>query len=41
MALNLDFSIAKAQAELGYRPKVRFDDAISETMAWFKNRERH
>jgi len=37
MAMNLDFSIEKAKLELGYRPRVRFEDAIYETMAWFKN----
>jgi nucleoside-diphosphate-sugar epimerase len=36
MALNLDFSIEKAKRELGYLPRVRFDDAIHETMAWYK-----
>jgi nucleoside-diphosphate-sugar epimerase len=39
MALNLDFSIEKAKLELGYLPRVRFDDAIYETMAWFKNHD--
>jgi nucleoside-diphosphate-sugar epimerase len=37
MALNLDFSIEKAKLELGYLPRVSFDDAIHETMAWYKN----
>jgi nucleoside-diphosphate-sugar epimerase len=36
MAMNLDFSIEKAKAELGYLPRVSFDDAIHETMAWYK-----
>lgn len=36
LGLNLDFSIAKAKRELGYRPRVSFDDAIVETMAWYK-----
>jgi 2-alkyl-3-oxoalkanoate reductase len=40
MALNLDFSIEKARRELGYKPRVRFEDAIHETMAWFKNQRR-
>jgi nucleoside-diphosphate-sugar epimerase len=39
MALNLDFSIEKARAELGYSPRVSFDDAIEETMAWYKSHE--
>jgi len=34
--LNLDYSIAKAKGELGYRPKVPFDQAIHETIAWYK-----
>jgi nucleoside-diphosphate-sugar epimerase len=34
--LNLDYSIAKAKRELGYRPKVPFDQAIQETIAWYK-----
>lgn len=36
MGLNLDFSIEKAKAELGYRPRVDFDEAMAETMAWYK-----
>ena len=36
MGLNLDFSIEKARRELGYHPRVNFDDAIAETMAWYK-----
>lgn len=38
MALNLDFSIAKARRELGYHPRARFEDAMVETMAWYKNK---
>jgi nucleoside-diphosphate-sugar epimerase len=37
MGYNLDFSIQKAMDELGYRPRVKFDDAIAETLAWYKN----
>jgi nucleoside-diphosphate-sugar epimerase len=37
MALNLEFSIAKAKLELGYLPRVRFEDAIHETMVWYMN----
>src|SRR5207245_435141 len=33
---NLDFSIEKAKRELGYLPKVGFDDAMGETMAYYK-----
>ncbi len=36
MGYNLDFSIQKAMDQLGYRPRVNFDEAISETMAWYK-----
>jgi nucleoside-diphosphate-sugar epimerase len=36
LGLNLDFSIEKAKRELGYRPKVNFADAISETLDWYK-----
>lgn len=36
LGLNLDFSIDKARRDLGYRPRHTFDDAISETMAWYK-----
>jgi 2-alkyl-3-oxoalkanoate reductase len=36
LGLNLDFSIEKAKRELGYRPKVGFDEAMKETVAWYK-----
>jgi nucleoside-diphosphate-sugar epimerase len=36
LGLNLDFSIEKAKRELGYRPKVGFDSAMKETVAWYK-----
>ena len=36
MGLNLDFSIEKARRELGYSPRVSFDDAMVETMAWYR-----
>jgi 2-alkyl-3-oxoalkanoate reductase len=36
MGLNLDFSIEKARRELGYAPRVSFDDAMVETMAWYR-----
>ncbi len=36
MGLNLDFSIDKARRVLGYQPRVKFDDAIAETMAYYK-----
>jgi nucleoside-diphosphate-sugar epimerase len=36
LGMNLDFSIEKAKRELGYQPRVSFDDAMSETMAWYR-----
>jgi nucleoside-diphosphate-sugar epimerase len=36
IAYNLDFSIEKAMNELGYRSRVNFEEAIGETMAWYK-----
>jgi nucleoside-diphosphate-sugar epimerase len=36
LGLNLDFSIDKAKRELGYRPRYSFDQAIAETMAYYK-----
>ena len=40
MGLNLDFSIEKARRELGYSPRVSFDDAMAETMAWYRAESR-
>jgi nucleoside-diphosphate-sugar epimerase len=36
LGLNLDFSIEKAKRELGYRPRYTFEEAIAETMAYYK-----
>lgn len=36
LGLDLDFSIEKARSELGYRPRFSFDDAMVETMDWYK-----
>ena len=36
LLLNLDFSIEKARRELGYRPRFTFDQAMRETMAWYR-----
>ncbi|MFO0965862.1 MAG: NAD-dependent epimerase/dehydratase family protein [Gemmataceae bacterium] len=36
MALNLDFSIEKAKLELGWLPRYSFQDAMEETLAWYK-----
>lgn len=37
LLLNLDFSIEKAKRELGYQPRVSFDDGIRRTMAWYRD----
>jgi nucleoside-diphosphate-sugar epimerase len=34
LTLNLDFSIEKAKARLGYHPKVDFQDGIREALDW-------
>ena len=39
MGLNLDFSIEKARRELGYDPKVPFDEAMKQTIAWWKENQ--
>lgn len=36
---NLDFSIQKAMDDLGYRPRVNFEEAIGETMDWYKKND--
>ena len=36
MWLNLDFSIEKARRELGYRPRVNFEEGLRQTMAWYR-----
>ncbi len=33
---SLDFSIQKAMDDLSYRPRVNFEEAIGETMDWYK-----
>jgi len=38
LGLNLDFNIDKARRELGYRPRVSFEDGIGATMTWYKER---
>jgi nucleoside-diphosphate-sugar epimerase len=35
MQLNLDFNIDKAKRELGYQPRVPFDEGMRTTMAWY------
>jgi len=39
IAYNLDFSIQKAMDDLGYRPRVSFEEAIGETMDWYKKND--
>jgi nucleoside-diphosphate-sugar epimerase len=36
MAVNLDFSIAKAQRILEYQPRVDFREGFAESLAWFE-----
>jgi nucleoside-diphosphate-sugar epimerase len=36
LGLNLDFSIDKARRELGYQPVKSFDQAMAETLAWYR-----
>src|SRR5437764_13510624 len=38
LGLDLDFSIQKAQRELGYQPGTRFEAAMRQTMAWYKQK---
>ncbi len=38
LSLNLDFSIEKAQRELGYRPRVSFEQGMRETIAWYREK---
>jgi nucleoside-diphosphate-sugar epimerase len=40
LGLNLDYSIEKAKRELGYRPRVPFAEAITTTMAWYRQNDR-
>src|SRR5207244_3199424 len=39
LGLNLDFSIEKARRELGYSPKVSFEQGMKETLEWFKSQQ--
>ncbi len=38
LGLNLDYSIDKARRELGYRPRVSFEQGMKETMAWYREK---
>lgn len=37
LGLDLDFSIEKARRELGYAPRIGFDQGMKETLEWFKS----
>jgi nucleoside-diphosphate-sugar epimerase len=37
LGLNLDFAIGKARRELGYAPQVDFQDAMRQTIDWFRD----
>jgi nucleoside-diphosphate-sugar epimerase len=39
LGLNLDFSIEKAKRELGYRPRVSFDEGMRETTEWYRRQK--
>ena len=36
LGMNLDFSIAKARTQLGYNPRVGFDEGIKQAIVWYK-----
>jgi nucleoside-diphosphate-sugar epimerase len=36
LGLNLGFSIDKAKRELGYQPRVSFDEGMGQTVAWYR-----
>jgi nucleoside-diphosphate-sugar epimerase len=36
LGLNLDFSIDKAKRELGYQPRVGFEEGMAQTVAWYR-----
>ncbi len=36
LGLNLGFSIEKAKRELGYHPRVKFEEGIEEAVSWWK-----
>jgi nucleoside-diphosphate-sugar epimerase len=40
MAVNLDFSIAKAKAVLGYEPKVDFQQGMPDALDWATGKTR-
>ncbi|MFG0240371.1 MAG: NAD-dependent epimerase/dehydratase family protein, partial [Gimesia chilikensis] len=40
LGLNLDYSTLKAQHELGYAPKTTYQEAMSETIDWFREHQK-
>jgi nucleoside-diphosphate-sugar epimerase len=36
LGLNLGFSVEKAKRELGYQPRVKFEEGIEEAVGWWK-----
>jgi nucleoside-diphosphate-sugar epimerase len=41
LGLNLDFSIEKAKRDLGYLPKVSFDQGMAKTLDWYRSAMPH
>jgi 2-alkyl-3-oxoalkanoate reductase len=39
LGLNLDFSIEKAKKELGYQPRVSFEEGMRKTAEWYKRQK--
>lgn len=39
LGLNLDYCIDKARRELGYEPQVDYQDAMRETIEWFRGQK--
>ncbi|MFH1304564.1 MAG: NAD-dependent epimerase/dehydratase family protein [Planctomycetota bacterium] len=40
LGLNLDFSTQKAQLELNYHPEISFQQAMTETIDWFRENQK-
>lgn len=38
--VNRTFDITKAEKELGYKPSIKFQDGISETVHWYKSQNK-
>lgn len=37
LGMNLDFSIDRARRELGYQPRLTFDEGLRRTMDWYRH----